>query len=109
MRDPVEIVIELFHRLVFLPLGHPIVLAGLLLPLFHGARRGGPHQGAARRLLLLLAIASTGSSVFFVYLGFDMRWSTDGPGLLLVLIGIGGFGVLAIATWTLWAVRTSRS
>ena len=33
---------------------------------------------------------------FFVYMGYAMRWSTDGPGLLVVFMGIGGFGILAM-------------
>ena len=41
-------------------------------------------------------------------MGFDMRWSTDGPGLLVVFMGIGGFGVLAIITWTLWVIRIRK-
>ena len=42
-------------------------------------------------------------------MGFDMRWSSDGPGLLLVFMGIGGFGLLAIVTWILWAIRMKQS
>jgi hypothetical protein len=107
--DPVDIVIELPYRLALLVVTHPLVLIGFLFLLFYWGRRGGRRQGAARTVLLLLAIASTGLTAFFVYVGFDMRWSTDGPGLLLVFMGIGGCGVLAIATWILWTVRIRQS
>ena len=56
-----------------------------------------------------MAIASTGLAAFFVYVGYEMNWSTDGPGLLVVFMGIGGFGILAIVTWILWAVRMRKS
>jgi hypothetical protein len=88
---------------------HPLVLIGFLVLLFYWGRRGGRGQRAAQKLLLLLAIASTGLTLFFIYLGFDIRWSTDGPGLLLVFLGIGGFGILAIVTWVLWAVLMRKS
>jgi prepilin signal peptidase PulO-like enzyme (type II secretory pathway) len=107
--DPIQIIIGLPYWLVVLVFGHPLVLVGFLILLFYWARRGGRRQGAARTVLLLLAIASTGLAAFFVYVGFAMRWSTDGPGLLFVFMGIGGFGILAIVTWILWAVRIRRS
>jgi hypothetical protein len=107
--DPIQTLIALPYWLVFLLFSHPLVLIVFLVLLFHWGRRGGRRQGAARTALLLLAIASTGFTAFFVYVGVEMRWSTDGPGLLLVFIGIGGFGILAIATWILWAVRIRRS
>lgn len=103
--DPIQILIALPYWLLILVFGHPLLLIGLVFLLFYWARRGGRRQGAARTLLLLLAIVSTGITAFFVYVGFAMRWSTDGPGLLLVFMGIGGFGVLAIVAWILWAIR----
>ena len=103
--DPIHFVVERLLWLMILAFSHPLVVIALLILLFYWARGGGPDHRAARRLLLLLAIASTGLALFFVYLGFEMRWSTDGPGLLLVFVGIGGFGILAIVSWILWAVR----
>ena len=107
--DPVEYLIALPFWLAIFVFSHPLLLIGCLALLFYLARSGGRRPAMARTLLLLLAIFSTGMSAFFVYVGFDMRWSTDGPGLLLVILGIGGFGVLAIAAWILWAVRIRRS
>ena len=107
--DPIQTLIALPYWLVVLVFGHPLVLIGFVFLLFYWGRRGGRRQGAGRTVLLLLGIASTGLTTFFVYVGFAMRWSTDGPGLLLVLIGIGGFGILAIVAWILWAIRMKKS
>jgi hypothetical protein len=107
--DPIQILIGLPFWLVILVFSHPLVLIGLVFLLFHWGRHGGRRQGAARALLLLLAIASTGLAAFFVYVGFDMKWSTDGPGLLYVFMGIGGFGILAIVSWMLWAIRMRKA
>jgi hypothetical protein len=102
--DPIHFIFERLLWLMLFVFRHPLVLIGLLVLLFYWGRRPGPGQRAARSLLLLLAIASTGLALFFVYWGFAIRWSTDGPGLLLIFVGIGGFGILAIVTWILWAV-----
>ena len=99
--DPIDILLALPVWLVILLFSHPLVLLVSLGLLFYWGRRGGRHQGAARILLLLIAMASTGIAAFFVYMGDAMRWSTDGPGLLVVFMGIGGFGMLAIVTWIL--------
>jgi hypothetical protein len=107
--DPLQILITLPYWLVVLVVGHPLVLIGFVFLLFYWGRRGGRRRGAARTVLFLLGIASTGLTAFFVYVGFAMRWSTDGPGLLLVFMGIGGFGVLAIVTWILWAIRLRKA
>jgi hypothetical protein len=107
--DPLQILITLPYWLVVLVIGHPLVLIGFVFLLFYWERRGGRRRGAARTVLLLLGIASAGLTAFFVYVGFAMRWSTDGPGLLLVFMGIGGFGVLAIVTWILWAIRLRKA
>ena len=107
--DLIQILIALPYWLVVLVVGHPLVLIGFVFLLFYWGRRGGRRRGAARTVLLLLGIASTGLTAFFVYEGFAMRWSTDGPGLLLVFMGIGGFGVLAIVTWILWAIRLRKA
>jgi len=108
-RDPIDLVLALPFWLLLLVLGHPAIVIAAVFLLFYWGRRGGRRQGLARILLLLVAIASTGLAVFFLYSGFAMRWSSDGPGLLVVFIGIGGFGVLAIVTWVLWALRMIRS
>jgi hypothetical protein len=103
--DPVEIIIGLPIWLLIIVFSHPLILIVCLFLLYRWGRRGGRGQKAARTLLLLVAMASTGLTAFFVYMGFDIRWSTDGPGLLVVFMGIGGFGLLAIVTWILWAIR----
>jgi hypothetical protein len=107
--DPIEILLALPVWLVILLFSHPLVLLASLGLLVYWGRRGGRGQRAARTLVLLMAIASTGLAAFFVYVGYEMNWSTDGPGLLVVFMGIGGFGILAIVTWILWAVRMRKS
>ena len=108
-RDPIEILIGLPVWLVVIVFSHPLVLLASLGLLFYWGRRGGRGQRAARTLLLLGAISSTGLAALFVYVGYSMNWSTDGPGLLVVFMGIGGFGILAIVTWILWAARRRKS
>ena len=107
--DPIEILLALPVWLVILLFSHPLVLLASLGLLFYWGRRGGRGQRAARTLVLLMAIASTGLAAFFVYVGYEMNWSTDGPGLLVVFMGIGGFGILAIVTWVLWVMRMRKS
>jgi hypothetical protein len=108
MSDPIQILLSLPIWLVILLFSHPVILIGVLFLLFYWGRGSGRAQRRARTALLLIAIASTAITAFFVYLGFDIRWSTDGPGLLVVFMGIGGFGVLAIVTWTLWVIRIRK-
>ena len=107
--DPIEILIGLPIWILIILFSHPVVLIGIVFLLFYWARHGERRRETARTLLLLVAIFSTALTAFFVYMGFDMRWSSDGPGLLLVFMGIGGFGLLAIVTWILWAIRMKQS
>ncbi len=106
--DPIEILIGLPIWILIILFSHPVFLIAVVFLIFRWARHGR-RPGMARKLLLFLAVGSTAFTAFFVYMGFDIRWSTDGPGLLLVFMGIGGFGLLAIVTWILWAVRTRQS
>ena len=104
MKDPVQIALELPITLMLLVVKHPLTLFILLVALFYGGR----GRRWARALLVVLALVFTGLAAYFVYLGFDMKWSSDGPGLLLVEAGIAVFGFLATVTWVLWVVRMRR-
>jgi len=107
MGDPMQLLISLPFRLAITVFSSPVVLIAFVVLLFYWGRR----RRVARVLTLIIAVASTALAGFFLYLGFEMRWSTDGPGLLLVFIGLGGFGLLAIATWIMWVVarRSARA
>jgi len=103
--DPIELLISLPFRLAITVFSSPVVLIAFLALLFYWGRR----RRVARVLTLFVAIASTALAGLFLYLGFDMRWSTDGPGLLLIFLGLGGFGTLAIVTWAMWVMLVRRS
>ena len=107
MENPIQLLISLPFRLAITVFSSPVVLIAFVVLLFYWGRR----RRVARVLTLIIAIASTALAGLFLYLGFDMRWSTDGPGLLLVFIGLGGFGILGVATWVMWVVarRASRA
>lgn len=47
----------------------------------------------------LLAAISTAATVLLVRLGNHAHWSSDGPGMLFVMMAIG---VLGVAAWGLW-------
>ena len=81
-------------------LRHPILLtAGFLAALYFAFDRSKHNRRMAQVVLSIVALISTLLTGAFVYLGFSMRWSSDGPGLLLVFIGIAVFGLIVIATF----------
>ena len=50
----------------------------------------------------LLAIASTAAAVGLIMVGNHAHWTSDGPGMLLIMIAIGVFGFAALGLWKLF-------
>jgi hypothetical protein len=49
----------------------------------------------ARMFTGLLALASAAATVFLFWVGQQAHWTSDGPGMLLIMIGIALCGILA--------------
>lgn len=52
-----------------------------------------------RVVLMLLAAAASVAAVALLLLGFQMRWTSEGPGILLVMIGLAASVVMALGLW----------
>jgi hypothetical protein len=61
------------------------------------------HATLLRRIgismLALLAIGFTSLALFLVHVGISNKWTSDGPGMLGVMMGILLFGVCALVSW----------
>ena len=53
----------------------------------------------------LLSVATTALTVLLVQVGVKNHWSSDGPGMLLIMIGIGIFGFVSYLGWS-FVLRT---
>ncbi len=53
-------------------------------------------------LVGLLALASTAATVGLIMVGNHAHWTSDGPGMLLIMIAIGVFGLAAVGLWKLF-------
>jgi len=76
-----------------------LVAAGIVLVAF-----GIGSTGAAIRFLgggaaLLVAIVSTAATIWLFWLGQRAHWTSDGPGMLLVMIAIVVFAIVAVGAW----------
>ncbi len=47
----------------------------------------------------LLALASTAATIFCISVGIDNNWTSDGPGMLIIMIGVLVFGIAALLSW----------
>ncbi len=60
---------------------------------------GGAAEGCGRCLCLAIAVPATLACVGLWQVGQRNHWSSDGPGILVIMIGFAGSGLLALATW----------
>ena len=57
-------------------------------------------------LLSLIALPALGASAvagFFFYAGQANHWTSDGPGMLGVMLGFAGAGLVALLLWAVFA------
>lgn len=47
----------------------------------------------------LLSLAFTALTVLVIWVGVKNNWTSDGPGMLLVMIAVPVFGFIALAGW----------
>ena len=50
--------------------------------------------------MAVLALIFTGATLFLIKVGFDNNWSSDGPGILMVMIGVFIGGVISYFFWS---------
>lgn len=62
-------------------------------------RGRGAALGFGRCLALMIALASSAATVFFVHVGHRAHWTSDGPGMLIVMLGVLVCGGVALTAW----------
>lgn len=67
--------------------------------LFSAWQRGSVGEGLARAFSLALALAGTGAAIFFWNWGQHIRWRSDGPGALALMIALAGAAFVAFVFW----------
>ncbi|MBY0246303.1 MAG: hypothetical protein K2Q17_01455 [Nitrospiraceae bacterium] len=74
-----------------------LVFAGALALLIWALMAKHPFIKALARFFTgLLTLASAGAAIFLFKVGQQAHWTSDGPGMLLVMVGIFFCGILAI-------------
>jgi hypothetical protein len=74
----------------------PLLFAGVLVLLIWGLWAKQPIlRTVARFLTGVLTLASAAATVFFFHVGQKAHWTSDGPGMLLIMIGVALCGFLA--------------
>ena len=59
----------------------------------------GALGGIGRLALLLLAVAATAIAIALFLQGQSMRWTSEGPGILLVMVGLAASALIAVSLW----------
>ncbi len=83
----------------------PVFVAGVIVLLVLAAVISqSPNSGALRTIgrfvTALFALGSTAVAGLLFWVGMKAHWTSDGPGMLLVMIGIVFFGVVAFVSWS---------
>lgn len=75
----------------------------------------GALGGIGRLALLLLAVAATAIAIALFLQGQSMRWTSEGPGILLVMIGLAASALMTVSLWVVtvktfvkWRQSSSR-
>lgn len=77
------------------------VLSGALLLVYSlGSPRGGV-RAMGGLLIFVLALGATALTGLMIWLGHSANWSSDGPLMLVVVIGLLVFGTAAFVLWGL--------
>lgn len=81
----------------------PLVFAGVILVIALAAvfaASKNPILHLIGGLLLgLISLSLTALTLFLISVGVRNHWSSDGPGMLMIMIGIGVLGVTALGSW----------
>jgi uncharacterized membrane protein len=77
------------------------VFVGLVLALAvaYALTRGGGSRGCSGACALVVAVAATAATAFFVYVGNKNHWTSDGPGMLFIMLGVLVCGGVALSGW----------
>lgn len=59
--------------------------------------------------MAIVGLASTAATIGLFALGHHNNWTSDGPGMLVVMLGVPFFGVIAfIARHAVWQLKRPR-
>ena len=86
--------------------GYFVVSAGLFI-IYMLSSRGFAVRLFGRIVTLVLAVAASALTIFLIGVGNHNNWSSDGPGILMVMIGVFIFGLAAFALWGLLVASLS--
>lgn len=76
-----------------------LVLAGVVLLAFGFGSTGGAIRFLAGGGALLVAIAATAATILLFWVGQRAHWTSDGPGMLFVMIALVVCAIVAAVSW----------
>ena len=83
-------------------IGYLTISVGLFI-IYMMSSGGSAVRLVGKFITLVLALAASAVTLFLIGVGVDNKWTSDGPGMLGVMIGIAIFGIIALALWGLLA------
>ena len=76
-----------------------LVMAAVVLLAFGVGSTGGALRFLSGGVALLIAIASTTGTIYLFWIGQKANWTSDGPGMLGVMIAIVVGAIVAVVAW----------
>src|SRR5687768_13050266 len=76
-----------------------LVVAAVVLLAFGVGSTGGALRFLSGGAALLIAIASTTGTIYLFWIGQKANWTSDGPGMLGVMIAIVIGAIVAVGGW----------
>ena len=81
-------------------IGYLTISVGLFI-IYMMSSGGSAVRLVGKIITLVLALAASAVTLFLIGVGVDNKWSSDGAGMLAVMIGVLLFGLAAFALWGL--------
>jgi hypothetical protein len=76
-----------------------LVLAGVALLVFGAFSTGGALRFLSGGSVLLVAVVATAAAVYLFWIGQKANWTSDGPGMLFVMIAIVVCAIVSVLGW----------